>query len=239
MFERSRRRVVAIVPRSGRSIATLVLSSAGIVLAGMAWSEIGPIHSVMARPRAQVQAPAKGFIATPSPDPAIVRARNAAKQGLLDLEDAISRAELVIAVRMLDVFESKIVRGGKQQDITLQYRFEPVRTLKGIYARDVLLLTGQDLGIYRYGAGPDKVERGQVFLLLLGRNGPGYYQLQSGRLARSVDPAAERAGRSAAGLGRHADRRDPAARPVAEGGPADRRAADVEGAGRRAASWSR
>ena len=113
--------------------------------------------------------------------------RNAAKQGLLDLEDAIARAELVIAVRLLDVSETKIVRGGKQEEVTLQYRFEPVRTLKGIYARDVLLLTGQDLGIYRYGAGPDKVERGQVFLLLLGRNGPGYVNCnQAGSLDLSI-----------------------------------------------------
>ncbi len=87
----------------------------------------------------------------------------------------------------MDVFESKIVRGGKQADVTLQYRFEPVRTLKGLYARDALLLTDQDLGIYRYGAGPDKVERGQVFLLLLGRNGPGYMNCnQAGSLELSI-----------------------------------------------------
>jgi hypothetical protein len=73
------------------------------------------------------------------------------------------------------VSESKIVRGGKQEEVTAQYRFEPVRILKGIYARDVLVLTGQDLGIYQCGTGPEGVERGQIFLLLLGRNGPGYF----------------------------------------------------------------
>ena len=158
MFERNRRRIVPIVPRSSRPIAILVLSAASIVAAGAAWISAVPLRGATAGPEAQVQPPrkaaAKGRIAAPpSPAPSLVRARNAAKQGLLDLEDAIARAELVIAVRMLDVFEAKIVRGGKQEDVTLQYRFEPVRTLKGIYARDVLLLTGQDLGIYRYGAG--------------------------------------------------------------------------------------
>ena len=145
-----------------------------------------------AGPEAQGQPPPKaadkGFI-TPPPTkaPSIVRARNAAKQGMLDLEDAIARAELIVAVRLMDVFESKIVRGGKQADVTLQYRFAPVRTLKGLYARDALLLTDQDLGIYRYGAGPDKVERGQVFLLLLGRNGPGYMNCnQAGSLELSI-----------------------------------------------------
>jgi hypothetical protein len=66
---------------------------------------------------------------------------------MLDLENTIASAELIVAVRLLDVSESKIIRGGKREEVTAQYRLEPVRILKGIYARDVLLLTGQDLGI--------------------------------------------------------------------------------------------
>ena len=77
-------------------------------------------------------------------------------RGCSTWRDAIARAELVIAVRLVDVVESKIVHGGKQVEVTLQYRFEPVRTLKGIYVRDTLLLTDADLGIYRYGAGPER-----------------------------------------------------------------------------------
>jgi HEAT repeat protein len=174
--------------RGYRRIATLASSVAGIVLADVAWMSAGPIRGATAVPEAQVKAPARPAPRPPAtPEPTIVRARNAAKQGLLDLEDGVARAELVIAVRLLDVSESKIVRGGKQEDVTLQYRFEPVRTLKGIYARDVLLLTGQDLGIYRYGAGPAQVERGQMFLLLLGRSGPGYVNCnQAGSLDLSI-----------------------------------------------------
>jgi HEAT repeat protein len=116
-----------------------------------------------------------------------VRPRNAAKQGLLDLENGIAQAELIIAVRMLDVSETKIVHGGKQKQVTAQYRFEPARILKGIYARDALLLTGQDLGIYRYGAGPGQIDRGQMFLLLLGRSGPGYVNCnEAGTLDLSI-----------------------------------------------------
>lgn len=185
MRARNHRRMGLIELRSSRSLASLVWPAAGIVVAaaiGTAAAGTGP--PVQPPPGA---AP-KGVVAQPvSPAPSLVRARNAAKQGLLDLEDAIARAELVIAVRLLDVSETKIVHGGKQVEATLQYRFEPVRTLKGIYARDSLLLTGQDLGIYRYGAGPDKVERGQVFLLLLGRNGPGYMNCnQAGSLELSI-----------------------------------------------------
>jgi HEAT repeat protein len=192
MFERGHWWNVTTGYRSGTSIATLALSAVGIVLAVAAWTSAGPLRGARAGPEAPVQAPPKAapeeFLAPPPPrEPSIVRARNAAKQELLDLEDAIARAELVIAVRLVDVYESKIVRGGKQEDVTLQFRFEPVRTLKGIYARDALLLTGQDLGVYRYGAGPERVERGQVFLLLLGRNGPGYFNCnQAGSLELSI-----------------------------------------------------
>src|SRR5689334_4163236 len=98
-----------------------------------------------------------------------------AKEGALDLEDAITRAELVIAVRLVDMSEAKIVHGGKQEVVTQQFKFEPVRALKGIYARDALLLTGEDLGIYRFAEGADRIERGQMLLLLLGRSGPGFF----------------------------------------------------------------
>jgi hypothetical protein len=196
MRARSHRRIGSIGVPTARSLASLVLPAAGIVLAGVIGTAAGPhalgVATAVAGAGPQVQPPAKAapdrFVAPPTtPAPSIVRARNVAKQGLLDLEDAIARAELVIAVRLLDVSETRIVHGGKQVESTLQYRFEPVRTLKGIYARDSLLLTGQDLGIYRYGAGPDKVERGQVFLLLLGRNGPGYVNCnEAGSLDLSI-----------------------------------------------------
>src|SRR4051812_28061842 len=61
---------------------------------------------------------------------------------VLDLEDAIMRAELIVAVRLVDISEAKIVHGGKSEVITQQFKFEPVRTIKGIFARDALLLTG-------------------------------------------------------------------------------------------------
>ena len=67
---------------------------------------------------------------------------------MLDLEDAIARAELVLAVRLVDMTEARIVHGGKTEVITQQFRFEPVpHSLKGYLQRDSLLLTGQDLGI--------------------------------------------------------------------------------------------
>ena len=41
-------------------------------------------------------------------------------------------------------------------------------------SRGTVLLTGQDLGIYQFAEGADRLEPGQMLLLLLGRQGPGY-----------------------------------------------------------------
>jgi HEAT repeat protein len=98
---------------------------------------------------------------------------------MLDLEDAVAQAELIIVVRLVEMTEAKIVHGGKSESITQQFRFEPVRTLKGVFARDALLLTGEDLGIYRFVDGESGLERGQLLLLLLGRQGPGYFNCNS------------------------------------------------------------
>jgi HEAT repeat protein len=94
---------------------------------------------------------------------------------VLDLEPAVNQAELVLAVRLIDVTETKIVHGGTNVQITEQFRFEPVRVLKGIFARESLLLTGQDLGIYRFADSSERLARGQLMLVLLGRQGANYF----------------------------------------------------------------
>ena len=66
------------------------------------------------------------FLATPVP--AVNR------PDVLDLELAVTQAELILAVRLVDVTETKIVHGGRNVQVTEQYRFEPVRILKGIFA---------------------------------------------------------------------------------------------------------
>ncbi len=115
--------------------------------------------------------------------------RRPPKLRVLDLEDAIGRAELIVAVRLVDMSESKIVHGGKMEVVTQQFRFEPVRTIKGIFARDALLLTGQDLAIYQFAEGADRLEPGQMLLLLLGRQGPGYVNCNTAEsIEQSIPP---------------------------------------------------
>ena len=109
------------------------------------------------------------------------------RQDILDLEPAVAQAELILAVRLVDVTETKIVRGGRNVEITEQFRFEPVRVLKGIFARESLLMTGQDLGIYRFAESSDRLTRGQLLLVLLGRQGQNYFNCNSGQtLAQSI-----------------------------------------------------
>ncbi len=188
MSERSQRRISeSFGLLTGRKfLLGSMISASFLLLAASAWTAPGGLRGEPTDPEAQ-PLPAPKSAPSQGRTPSLVRTRNAAKQGMLDLESAIARAELILAVRLVNVFETKIVHGGKQEVVTLQYRFEPVRMLKGIYARDTLLLTGQDLGIYQYGAGPEDVERGQVFLLMLGRNGPGYFNCnQAGSLELSI-----------------------------------------------------
>jgi hypothetical protein len=96
---------------------------------------------------------------------------------ILDLEPAVVQAELIVAVRLVDVTETKIVHGGRDVRITEQFRFEPIRVLKGIFAHESLLMTGEDLGIYRFAQSTDRLARGQLMLVLLGRQGQNYFRL--------------------------------------------------------------
>ncbi len=119
--------------------------------------------------------PAKGSrleVAFPLPRP---QAPQVNRPDVLDLEPAVTQAELILAVRLVDVTETRIVHGGRDVQVTEQYRFEPVRVLKGIFAHESLLLTGQDLGIYRFAGGSERLPRGQLMLVLLGRQGQNYF----------------------------------------------------------------
>jgi HEAT repeat protein len=104
----------------------------------------------------------------------------------LDLEHATGASDLILIVRVLEVGETKTVSGGKAEYTTQQIKFEPVRTLKGVFTRDVLLLTTDDLGGFDE---PVVLERGQLRLLLLGRSGRGYANAnRQGTLDRAVPP---------------------------------------------------
>jgi hypothetical protein len=124
--------------------------------------------------RAPIPEPASDFDSYMQSGPAIAFAGRPDRSDILDLEPAVIQAELILAVRLVDVTETKIVHGGRDVRITEQFRFEPIRVLKGIFAHDSLLMTGEDLGIYRLAESSDRLVRGQLMLILLGRQGQNY-----------------------------------------------------------------
>lgn len=106
----------------------------------------------------------------------------------LDLEHA-ARADLILVVRLSEVSESKMVFGGKEERTEQQFKFLPLRTIKGVFTREQLLLTTSDLGYFDDLA---HMERGQLRLMFLGRSGRGYRNHHhAGSLNLSLPPLKE------------------------------------------------
>ncbi len=92
----------------------------------------------------------------------------------LELEEAAGSAELIVVARVEEVSEIRVVHGGKGESVTQQFRFKPLRVVKGVFARPELVLGSSDLGGYRLSSGLIQVKAGQTRLLFLGRSDVGY-----------------------------------------------------------------
>jgi HEAT repeat protein len=62
------------------------------------------------------------------------------------LEPALSQAQLVIVARLTSIGDLTIVEGAKTDVALREYRYQPVRRLKGIFQREQLSMTAADLG---------------------------------------------------------------------------------------------
>ncbi|MGH8249123.1 MAG: hypothetical protein ACREVI_00260 [Steroidobacteraceae bacterium] len=102
----------------------------------------------------------------------------------LEIEAATAESELILVSRVVDVREIPMPIGGKGERAVHQVRFEPVRILKGMFARDGLTLTSYDLGHFDSRSGLDRLKAGELRLLFLGRSQSGY---RSRNLAPDVD----------------------------------------------------
>ncbi len=106
----------------------------------------------------------------------------------LDLEQPLRNATLVMAARVDNVDEIKISSGGKGETTLLQFKFKPVHVLKGVFSRDSLTLNSADLGIWNFPEG-QRIARGQLRLLILGRTSEGYaVTQQSSSLDQTIPP---------------------------------------------------
>lgn len=97
--------------------------------------------------------------------------REAAAQGAFEgwhLEPGVAQAHLVMVARVASVGELRVVEGAKTDVALREYRFQPVRRLKGIFQRDELAMTGGDLGLVSEDASqPAPLQEGEFRLLIL------------------------------------------------------------------------
>jgi hypothetical protein len=90
-----------------------------------------------------------------------------------DLEPGVAPAQLVMVARVSRVSRVTIVEGAKTDLALREYRFQPVRVLKGIFQRDELSMTASDLGLTREDGGAAPLAEGEFRLLILTQQGGG------------------------------------------------------------------
>ena len=108
----------------------------------------------------------------------------------LSFEKAVATSDLIIAAQVIDVTEIKLMHGGKGDSALFQYKFKPVRVLKGVFARDDLSLGSGDLGLYR-ADDMKQIKQGAFMLIFLGRSDTGYCNanmIQNGAVRQSMPP---------------------------------------------------
>jgi HEAT repeat protein len=85
-----------------------------------------------------------------------------------NLEPGVGQAHLVMVVRVASISQLTVVEGAKTDVAFREYRFQPIRRLKGIFQRDQLSMTTADLGCpAEDGALAPTLKEGEFRLLIL------------------------------------------------------------------------
>jgi hypothetical protein len=102
-----------------------------------------------------------------------------AQEGFEDwhLEPGVGQAHLVMVVRVASISQLTVVEGAKTDVALREYRFQPIRRLKGIFQRDQLSMTASDLGLPADdGTAAPPLKEGEFRLLILAQQqGPFSY----------------------------------------------------------------
>ncbi len=108
--------------------------------------------------------------------PPAVRADHEDWQAKFDCERAVADADLILVARVEEVSKILLIHGGKSESSLYQYRFKPLRVIKGVFAREELSMNSGDLGLGRFsGSSSSKpLAQGDIRLLFLGRSSEGY-----------------------------------------------------------------
>lgn len=84
------------------------------------------------------------------------------------LEPGVGQAHLVMVARVASISRVTVVEGAKTEVALREFRFQPVRRLKGIFQRDQLSMTPSDLGISATDASlAPPLKEGEYRLLIL------------------------------------------------------------------------
>jgi HEAT repeat protein len=107
--------------------------------------------------------------------PAVVAARGAGEwYRNWEMEQRVGQSQLVLVVRVSNVSALTVVHGAKVNTTYREYRFQPVRRLKGVFTRDELPMSSSDLGLTESdGSQAPPIQQGELRLLLLTRTPQG------------------------------------------------------------------
>src|SRR4051812_19946148 len=101
---------------------------------------------------------------------ALTGGRTSAQEGFegWHLEPGVAQAHLVMVVRVASISKITVVEGAKTDTAYREYRFQPIRRLKGIFQRDQLSMTTHDLGCRADDAAlAPELKEGEYRLLIL------------------------------------------------------------------------
>jgi hypothetical protein len=85
-----------------------------------------------------------------------------------DLEPGLSQAHLVMVARVASISRVTVVEGAKTDVSLREFRFQPVKKLRGLFQRDELSMTASDLGFQANEAtGTPPLREGEYRLLIL------------------------------------------------------------------------
>ncbi len=85
-----------------------------------------------------------------------------------NLEPGISEAHLVMVARVTSISRVTVVEGAKTDIALREFRFQPVRVLKGLFQRDTLSMTASDLGLPNQStSSAPPLKEGEFRLLIL------------------------------------------------------------------------
>ncbi len=89
------------------------------------------------------------------------------------VQKAVNDAQLILVAKVTHVGKVKVVEGAKTDRYFREFRFQPIKQIKGIYSRGELVMSASDLGCSSStGAAANDIREGQYRVLMLSQSNP-------------------------------------------------------------------